>query len=102
MPSISSILTRNQQRGFTYTNLVQARNSTSTIQLYGVPYSEHSSFYELTCFALSFNWGRMIATVNVGSETSRGKMAKWVAKWEEERRKRAPLMIVPHRQPDYW
>lgn len=36
----------------------------------GVPYSEHSSFFELTCFALSLPGPdlRMIATVNVGNE----------------------------------
>ncbi|KAE9384073.1 hypothetical protein BT96DRAFT_950821 [Gymnopus androsaceus JB14] len=58
-------------------------------RLYPVPYSEHSSFSELTCFAMSFEWGKMIATVNLGSETSRGKMAKWVERWEKERRKKA-------------
>ena len=36
----------------------------------GVPYSEHSSFFELSCFALSMPGPdlRMIATVNVGNE----------------------------------
>ena len=36
----------------------------------GVPYSEHSSFFELTCFALSMPGHdlKMIATVNVGNE----------------------------------
>lgn len=39
-------------------------------QSLGVPYSEHSSFFELTCFALSCPGPdvRMIATVNVGNE----------------------------------
>jgi DNA cross-link repair 1A protein len=51
---------------------------------------------------MSFNWGKMIATVNVGSENSRGKMAKWVAKWEAERKKRGKDILVPPRHPDYW
>jgi len=36
----------------------------------GIPYSEHSSFFELTCFALSVPGPdvKMIATVNVGNE----------------------------------
>ena len=72
------------------------------MQVYPVPYSEHSSFYELTCFAMSFSWVKMIATVNVGSESSRTKMAKWVAKWEAERRKRGKDTVVLHHHPDYW
>ena len=76
--------------------------STSNLQLFGVPYSEHSSFFELTCFALSLDWGRMIATVNVGSEASRGKMAKWVQRWEAEKKKRGKVEIVQYRSPDYW
>ena len=78
------------------------KNSNGALLLYGVPYSEHSSFVELTCFALSLDWGRMIATVNVGREASRGKMAKWVEWWEAERRKRGVGEVVPFRAPDYW
>ncbi|KAH9893379.1 DRMBL-domain-containing protein [Cubamyces lactineus] len=102
LPSISSVISRSQSRTFTYANLQPMRNSTSTLQVYGVPYSEHSSFFELTCFALSLDWGRMIATVNVGSETSRGKMAKWIERWEAERKKRGGAKIVEYRAEDYW
>ncbi|RPD53376.1 DRMBL-domain-containing protein [Lentinus tigrinus ALCF2SS1-7] len=102
LPSIPSVISRSQSRTFTHTNLQPMRNSTSTLQVYGVPYSEHSSFFELTCFALSFDWTRMIATVNVGSETSRGKMAKWVERWEAERKKRGEIEVVKYRTPDYW
>jgi DNA cross-link repair 1A protein len=70
--------------------------------MYGVPYSEHSSFFELTCFALSFDWGRMIATVNVGSEAARGRMGKWVEKWEAERKKMNKTAMVAYRRTDYW
>ncbi|KAF8074931.1 beta-lactamase-like protein [Lyophyllum atratum] len=101
MPSVSSIILR-PHRGFSYTSLRPARNSTPSLQLFPVPYSEHSSFFELTCFAMSLNWGKMIATVNVGSETSRGKMAKWVSKWEAERKKRGKDTVVPYRHAEYW
>lgn len=101
LPSIQTILTRTVQKTYTCENLKPGKQSTSTLQLYPVPYSEHSSFYELTCFALSLKWGKMIATVNVGSEKSRAKMAKWVAKWEAERKKRSED-IVTHRHLDYW
>jgi len=72
------------------------------LQLFPVPYSEHSSFFELTCFAMSFNWAKIIATVNVGSEKSRGKMDIWIGKWQAERKKRGEDTIVPHRHPEYW
>ncbi|KAF9454237.1 DRMBL-domain-containing protein [Macrolepiota fuliginosa MF-IS2] len=102
MPSIASILARTSQKDFTYTDLQQSPKSTPVIQVYGVPYSEHSSFYELTCFAMSFSWTKMIATVNVGSEQSRGKMTKWVERWEAERKKRGVDNIVTPRHEDYW
>ncbi|KAF5316406.1 hypothetical protein D9619_006309 [Psilocybe cf. subviscida] len=102
-PSISSILAKaSALQNFKYTDLKPTQKSTSTLTIYPVPYSEHSSFYELTCFAMSFDWVKMIATVNVGSEKSRGKMAKWVAKWDTERRRKGKTVIVPHRHPDYW
>ncbi|KAI0675859.1 DRMBL-domain-containing protein [Trametes maxima] len=102
LPAISTVIERSQSRTFTHANLQPVRNSTATLQLYGVPYSEHSSFFELSCFALSLDWGRMIATVNVGSETSRGKMAKWVERWEAERKKRGGAKMVDFRAEDYW
>ena len=102
LPSIPTVISRSQSRGFTHAHLHAARNSTPALQVYGVPYSEHSSFFELTCFALSFDWGRMIATVNVGSETSRGKMTKWVERWEAEKKKRGRTEVIAHRAPDYW
>lgn len=51
---------------------------------------------------MSVDWGKMIATVNVGSENSRGKMGKWFEKWEAERKKRDKEGIVPQRHADYW
>ncbi|KAL0570548.1 DNA cross-link repair protein PSO2/SNM1 [Marasmius crinis-equi] len=101
-PTIASVLARCQKNTYTYADLQPSRNSTSKLQLYPVPYSEHSSFSELTCFALSFEWTKMIATVNVGSEASRGKMGKWMQKWEAERKKKGKGYTVPNRHGDYW
>lgn len=100
-PSITSILARPPHREFTYAHLRPARGSTSTAQFFGVPYSEHSSFFELTCFALSLDWARIIATVNVESANSRAKISAWIARWEAERKKRPPG-VVPHRTLEYW
>ncbi|KII87489.1 hypothetical protein PLICRDRAFT_93233 [Plicaturopsis crispa FD-325 SS-3] len=101
-PPIANVIARTQHRTFTHANLHPSRNSTDALQLYGVPYSEHSSFFELTCFAMSLDWGRMIATVNVGSEASRARMGKWVARWEAERKKRGKEAVIPYREADYW
>ena len=102
LPSVSSIISRSSQKEFTSADLQSSGKSSGSILIYPVPYSEHSSFYELTCFAMSFNWMKMIATVNVGSETSRRKMFKWISRWEAERKKRGKDIIIPHRHPDYW
>ncbi|CAO1614626.1 unnamed protein product [Parajaminaea phylloscopi] len=65
------------------------RDSTAKIQVYGVPYSEHSSFFELTCFALSLrSWDRMVPTVNVGNKASRARMDAWIRAWKKEKTKR--------------
>lgn len=100
LPSISSVISRSQQRTFIHTHLQPTRNSTAALQIYGVPYSEHSSFFELTCFALSLDWVRMIATVNVGNENARRKMGKWFEKWDAERKKGGGM--VNYREMDYW
>ncbi|EEB89305.1 hypothetical protein MPER_12610, partial [Moniliophthora perniciosa FA553] len=105
LPSISSVIARAQKINYTYVDLQPSRQSTKEVEVYPVPYSEHSSFFELTCFAMSVEWGRIIATVNVGSEKSRGKMDAWVKKWEGERRKTAAKdkgYVVPYRRKDYW
>ncbi|KZP21085.1 DRMBL-domain-containing protein [Athelia psychrophila] len=102
-PSIPSIIARTAAHPpFTYSSFKPMRNSTAALTLYGVPYSEHSSFFELTCFAMSLEWTKMIATVNVGSAVSRGKMGRWVERWEAERKKRGKTEIVKYRELDYW
>ncbi|KAH9031309.1 DNA repair metallo-beta-lactamase-domain-containing protein [Lactarius pseudohatsudake] len=47
--------------------------------LFGVPYSEHSSSFKLTCFALSLNSARIVRTVNVESAASLAKISTWIA-----------------------
>ncbi|KAH9031316.1 DNA repair metallo-beta-lactamase-domain-containing protein [Lactarius pseudohatsudake] len=101
-PSVGSTLARPPHREFTHADLRPARGSTPSAQLFGVPYSEHSSFFELTCLALSLDWARIVPTVNVESAASRAKISTWIARWEAERRKR-PLGVVPlYRSPEYW
>ena len=101
-PPVASTLARPPHREYTHANLRPARGSTPSAQLFGVPYSEHSSFFELTCFALSLDWTRIVATVNVESAASRAKIAAWIARWEAERRKRPLGGVVPYRTLEYW
>lgn len=72
---------------------------------FGVPYSEHSSFFELTAFALSLDYVKMIATVNIHTALSRKKMEAWYEKWRIEKKRRADAGIprmVPARSENYW
>ncbi|KAI9638791.1 DNA repair metallo-beta-lactamase-domain-containing protein [Dioszegia hungarica] len=91
MPDVNMVIRRDQSRWFTDASLRPMRGSCRQFMMYaGVPYSEHSSFFELTCFALSLPGPdvKMIATVNVGNEKSRAKMKKWFEKWQAEKAKR--------------
>ncbi|KAH9026491.1 DRMBL-domain-containing protein [Lactarius pseudohatsudake] len=90
-PSVASTFGRPLHREFTHTHLRPARGSTPSAQLFGVPYSEYSSFFELTYFALSLDWARIVPTVNVESAASRA-----------ERRKRPLGVVPPYRTPEYW
>ncbi|KAF8262628.1 DNA repair metallo-beta-lactamase-domain-containing protein [Lactarius quietus] len=101
-PPVATTLSKPPHREFTHAHLRPSRGSTPTAQLFGVPYSEHSSFYELTCFAMSLDWARIVATVNVESPASRAKISAWVARWEAERRRRPVGFVPPYRALEYW
>lgn len=122
LPDINMVIRRDQKRTFTDDYLRPMRGSSHQFMIFGmwtfqeqdhayylagVPYSEHSSFFELTCFALSVPGPdvKMIATVNVGNEKSRGKMKKWFEKWQAEKLKRQQAglpAIVEYRDVTYW
>ena len=73
---IASILVHQPHRGLIYMHLRPAHGSTHNGQFFGVPYSEHSSFFKLTCFALSLYWTRIVAMVNF--ESAGGKRSPGV------------------------
>ncbi|RXK36592.1 DNA cross-link repair 1A protein [Tremella mesenterica] len=107
LPDVNTVIRRDQSRGFTDAGLKPMRGSCRQYMMYGVPYSEHSSFFELTCFALSLPGPelKMIATVNVGNEKSRAKMKKWFEKWLAEkarRREKGLPSIVDYRDETHW
>ncbi|PIG90060.1 DNA repair protein Pso2/Snm1 [Aspergillus arachidicola] len=87
-PPVSTVLhSAHWKTPFTRRDLVPQRGSTRESACFGVPYSEHSSFRELTMFCCALRIGRVIPTVNVGSRKSRERMKAWVERWEAEKRK---------------
>lgn len=93
-PAVQSVLYSDSWRGrFTVDDLAPQRGNSSSSSssseslCFSVPYSEHSSFRELTMFCCALRIGRVIPTVNVGSARSRERMKVWVDRWEAEKRK---------------
>ncbi|GET01747.1 DNA repair protein Pso2/Snm1, putative [Rhizophagus clarus] len=76
--------------------------STSTCQIFGIPYSEHSSFRELAAFVMSLNVKQIIPTVNIGSEKSRENMNYWLDNWQKEKDKNKNIKVVPYNTVDHW
>ncbi|KAK5084222.1 DNA cross-link repair protein PSO2/SNM1 [Lithohypha guttulata] len=94
-PAVNTVLhSENWKSRFTMKDLVPQRGSTRESNCFGVPYSEHSSFRELTMFCCALRIGRVIPTVNVGSAKSREKMKGWIERWDIEKRKNG-LFTVP-------
>ena len=87
-PLVSTILnSENWKSRYSMAELVPQRGSTRESSCFGVPYSEHSSFRELTMFCCALRIDKIIPTVNVGSAKSREKMKGWCEKWAAEKKK---------------
>lgn len=87
-PSVQTVLhSQNWKSTYTMRELVPQRGSTSRCSCFGIPYSEHSSFRELTMFCCALRIDKIIPTVNVGSAKSREKMKAWCEKWTAEKKK---------------
>lgn len=91
-PPIHTILNAaNWRSEYDMGELIPQRGSTKEAQCFGVPYSEHSSFRELTMFVMGLRIEKVVPTVNVGSEASRKRMKMWIDRWLTERRKHGVL-----------
>lgn len=87
-PAVNTVLNSEGWKSrFTMRDLAPQRGSTKESNCFGVPYSEHSSFRELTMFCCALRINRIVPTVNVGSAKSREKMKGWIEKWDVEKRK---------------
>ncbi|KAI5304838.1 hypothetical protein KEM55_009248 [Ascosphaera atra] len=87
-PEVNKVLySDNWNTALSFKDIKPQRGSTDESACFGIPYSEHSSFRELTMFCCALRIGRIVPTVNVSNATSREKMKKWFERWEWEKRR---------------
>ncbi|KAI4258570.1 MAG: hypothetical protein L6R42_005018 [Xanthoria sp. 1 TBL-2021] len=87
-PAVQTVLhSDNWKSRYSMADLVPQRGSSREAHCFGVPYSEHSSFRELTMFCCALRIDKIIPTVNVGSAKSRERMKGWCEKWAMEKKK---------------
>ncbi|CAD6505525.1 BgTH12-01015 [Blumeria graminis f. sp. triticale] len=87
---------------FTLSDLTPQKGSNRETSCFGVPYSEHSSFRELTLFVCALRIEKIIPTVNVGSAAGRARMKGWIDRWLAERRKNGPIKIGDGKDEIEW
>jgi DNA cross-link repair 1A protein len=87
-PPVQNVLHgENWKSTYSMRDLIPQRGSSSRASCFGVPYSEHSSFRELTMFCCALRIEKIIPTVNIGSQKSRERMKAWCERWMVERKK---------------
>lgn len=97
--NVAALMQASRPVEFTAASLMCAASSTVSLRIVNVPYSEHSSFYELMAFLLTLHPQRVIPTVNVGSALSRTRMKAWLDVCLHA--SKAERSVQP-RCPDYW
>ena len=93
-PLVQTVLhSDNWKTSYSMSELTPQRGSTRESSCFGVPYSEHSSFRELTMFCCALRIDKIIPTVNIGSSKSREKMKAWIEKWAMEKKKNGLFQV---------
>jgi DNA cross-link repair 1A protein len=94
-PAVSTVLYGdNWSSAYSMKDLTPQRGSTSRAACFGIPYSEHSSFRELTMFVSALRIEKVIPTVNIGSAKSRQTMKAWCDRWAQEQKKSGLFKVV--------
>lgn len=87
-PNVANILySTSWKSSYSIKDLSPQRGSTNRAKCFGVPYSEHSSFRELSMFCTALRIEKIIPTVNVGSAKGRERMKGWADRWIAHREK---------------
>ncbi|ODV94612.1 hypothetical protein PACTADRAFT_50483 [Pachysolen tannophilus NRRL Y-2460] len=74
---------KNDNSNFKIEQIEKQFNVNRLIQLYQVPYSEHSSFRELSFFVILLDFDKVIPTVNLHSLDAIREMEFWIKEFEE-------------------
>ncbi|KAI9311947.1 DNA repair metallo-beta-lactamase-domain-containing protein [Dichotomocladium elegans] len=77
------------------------KSSTDNVKVYGIPYSEHSSFRELAAFICSLDIAKIIPTVNMSKPESQHRQYAVLNRWQYEK-KVIGIKSVPYPSEDYW
>ncbi|KAL9579872.1 MAG: hypothetical protein Q9212_004845 [Teloschistes hypoglaucus] len=94
-PAVQTVLhSEGWKSRYSMAELMPQRGSTREAQCFGVPYSEHSSFRELTMFCCALRIDKIIPTVNVGSAKSRERMKGWCDKWAADKKKNGLFKVA--------
>ena len=94
-PAVQTVLHSDSWKSsYSMAELIPQRGSTREANCFGVPYSEHSSFRELTMFCCALRIDKIIPTVNVGSAKSRERMKAWCDKWTMEKKKNGLYKVL--------
>ncbi|EEB08577.1 DNA 5' exonuclease [Schizosaccharomyces japonicus yFS275] len=90
--NLNSILT-SPPAPFGPRDLRMARGSSPSCVSFLAPYSEHSSFYDLSVFCSALDVDVIIPTVNLYDQASRRRMNVWIGRWNGRRKKHGVLSI---------